>query len=108
MANIRRFETPTLPITLKYDDGSVASDLEFDFLIFTMTSKTYKIEKRVEASEVEEGKFYIRFTQEETGALDDKEIFEMQINIMLNDDRIGTDIKRGEVERNLHNEVIVV
>ena len=104
---MRKYETPTLPITLRYCDGTIATDLEFDYILFTLTNKNYTIEKRIDVSEVEEGKFYIEFTQEETGALDDKEIYEMQLNIMMNNDRVPTDIKRGKVERNLHNEVII-
>ena len=105
---MRRFETPTLPITLRYKDGTVASDLEFDFLLLTIKNDSYKLEKRVEYADVSEGKFNIEFTQEETGALIDGTIYEMQLNIMVNEDRIVTDIKSGKVERNLHNEVIIV
>ena len=103
-----RYETPTLPITLTYGDGTVASDLVFDYLLFTLQNGKYKLEKRIDYSEVTEGKFNVEFTQEETGALEDGSVYEMQLNIMINDDRLPTDIKRGEVKRNLHNEVIVV
>lgn len=108
MGNIKRFETPTLPITLRYKDGTVADDYVFDFLIFTIENNKKRIDKRVEYSEVTEGKFNIEFTQEETGSLVDGSVYEIQLNIMIGEDRVPTDIQRGKVERNLYNEVIIV
>lgn len=105
---MKRYETPTLPMTLRYRDGTVASDYLFDFLIFTIVNENVRFDKRIEYSETSEGKFNIEFTQEETGALTDGTVYEMQLNIMVGDDRVVTDIKRGKVERNLYNEVIII
>ena len=104
---MKRYETPTLPITLRYDDGTVASDYVFDFLIFTIVNNKIRIDKRIEYSETSEGKFNVEYTQEETGSLTDGSVYEFQINIMVGEDRVVTDIKRGKVERNLYNEVII-
>lgn len=105
---MKRYETPTLPITLRYKDGTVASDFVFDFLIFTIENNKTRLDKRVEYSETTEGKFNIEFTQEETGSLIDGTVYEIQLNIMVGEDRIVTDIQRGKVERNLYNEVIII
>ena len=103
---MRKFSTPTLPITIQYKDKTPI-DFEFDYLLFTIKNEGRCIEKQIPFSEVVDGKFNIEFTQEETGMLEDNTVYEIELNLMIGDRRIPTDIKRGKVLRNLHNEVII-
>ena len=105
---MRRFATPTLPITIQYSDKTIADDLQFDFVIVTFSNGNNIVEKTVPFSQVEGGKFSVELSQEETGSMEDGSVYEVELNIMIGDKRIPTDIKRGKVQRNLHNEVIMV
>ena len=102
-----KFTTPTLPITIKYRDGTVASDLEFDYVLLTLSCAKTKIERRVEYADVHEGHFEVKLTQEETGALLENSSIEAQLNIMVDTTRIGTNTKKLTCSKNLHNEVII-
>ena len=103
---MRQYTTPTLNITLKNKDGTVASDLVFDYLIFSLRSACYRIDKQINPSQVVEGVFSVDFTQEETSKMKLNDDIEMEINIFQNDKRYATNIKRMKVDRNLLQEII--
>ena len=103
---MRQYTTPTLNITLKNNDGSVASDLVFDYLIFSLRSACYRIDKQINSSQVVEGVFSVDFTQEEKSKMKLNDDIEMEINIFQNDKRYATNIKRMKVDRNLLQEII--
>lgn len=102
---MRKFTTPTLNITIKKKSGEVAKDLVFDYLIFTLKANGKRLDKRIEAAEVEEGTFKVRFTQEETGAFSGISV-KAEINFFTGDTRLGTLIKTIDLEENLIDEVI--
>lgn len=111
---VRRYTTPTLPITIKkkvgedecgrpiYED---ATDLVFDYLIFTMKDETHRIDKRVDFAQVQDAKFTVRFTQEETGSFDGIQA-RGEINFFTGETRVATAIQTINLAENLINEVI--
>lgn len=103
---MRTYTTPLLNITLKRKDGTVVTDLMFDYLIFTVSSGKKRIDKRIEASEVEEGTFSVRFTQEETGSLGAYGTTKAEINFFSGNYRLATVIKNINMDANLIEEVI--
>lgn len=103
---MREFTTPTFNITIKYRDGTIASDLEFDFVLFTLVNECATIEKKVMYEETTEGRFAIDFTQEETGRLKPGSNAECELNVMAGGKRIGSAIKRISISKNLHQGVI--
>lgn len=112
--SVRRYTTPTLPITIKkkvgedehgapiYED---ATDLVFDYLLFTIKTEEVRVDKRVEFSEVEAAKFMVRFTQEETGRFEGIEA-RTEINFFTGDTRVATLIKTINLSENLIDEVM--
>lgn len=102
---MRRFTTPTLNITIKRENGEVATDLIFDYLMFTIKSNGKRIDKTIPFSEVQEGKFKVRYTQEETGQMGGCSV-KSEINFFTNNTRVGTIIKCINLDDNLVNEVI--
>lgn len=102
---MRKFTTPTLNITIKNKQGEVVTDLVFDYLIFTLKTPGKRLDKRVEFSDYQEGKFKVRFTQEETGAFSGMSA-KAEINFFSGDTRLGTIIKRLDLEENLIDEVV--
>lgn len=102
---MRKFTTPTLAITLKKKTGEIASDLVFEYLIFSLKSGTKRLDKRVESAEVTEGTFKVIYTQEETGAFMGATV-RAEINIFSGSTRLGTLIKDVNLEENLINEVV--
>lgn len=102
---MRKFTTPTLNITIKRKSGEVATDLVFDYLIFTLKANGKRLDKNVEYAEVEEGLFKIRFTQEETGMFSGITA-RAEINFFTGSTRLGTLIKNIDLEENLIDEVI--
>ena len=109
MANgMRRFTTPTLEITLRWESTKeLATDLEFDYVLMTIDNEGQLIEREIPKSQFENATTQVRFTQEETGSLKVGTSYEVELNIMIGEDRIGTAIQRFEVKKNLHNEVIL-
>lgn len=103
---MRQYTTPTLNITLKHKDGSVASDVDFTYLIFSLRSACYQIDREIPKADVTDGVFSVTFTQEETGKMKLGDDIEMELNFFHNDKRFATEIKRMKVNRNLLNEVI--
>lgn len=102
---MRKFTTPTLNVTLKKRSGEIATDLVFDYLIFTMKTQNSRIDKRIESAEVKNGKFKVRYTQEETGSFESNRA-RAEINFMNGDIRLGTLIKDIDLAENLIDEVI--
>lgn len=103
---IRQYTTPTLNITIKHKDGMIADDLVFDYLIFSLRSKCYRIDRQVDYEDVVDGVFQIEFTQEETSKMKLHDEIEMELNFFYNDKRFATNIKEMVVDRNLLNQVI--
>lgn len=103
---MRQYTTPILNITLKYKDGTTATNLEFDYLIFSLRSKCYKIDKTIQKEMVEEGVFSVSFTQEETSQMKLGETVEMELNFFYQDIRFATNIKQMKIDRNLLQEII--
>ncbi len=101
------FTTPTLTNTIRYRDGTVASDLVFDYVLLTLSNECAKIERKVDYTDVHEGVFGVELTQAETGALKPGSVVEAQLNVMVDTTRIGSKTKRLTVTKNLHNEVIL-
>ena len=102
---MREFTTPTYDITVKYRDGTIASNLEFDYVLFTLVNDCGIIEKKVMYEETTEGKFAIDFTQEETGMMQPGNA-ECELNFMRGEKRIASVIKRITISKNLHKGVI--
>lgn len=105
---MRIFTTPTLNIHIRKKDGSPATDLEFEYLIFTIKSLDGKtrLDKRMESSEVSEGSFVIELTQEETGMFEADETLRAEINFFNADKRLATLIKATSMDDNLIDEVV--
>ena len=111
---MRAFTTPTLRMTVMkkvgYDEHGLpifepATDLVFDYLIFTIKCLGKRIDKNVPFSDyTEEAKFTVRYSQEDTSVL--KGIAEAEINFMRGETRIGSCIQYIDIEKNLINEVI--
>lgn len=103
---MRTYTTPTLRITLKKRSGEVATDLVFTHLVFTIKANKQRIDKRVEAGEVQEGVFTVRLTQEETGGLSSYGPARAEINIWNGATRLATLIKSLNIDGNLIEEVM--
>lgn len=102
---MRKFTTPTLNITIKRKSGEVATDLVFDYLIFTLKNTDKRLDKRVEFADFTEGTFKVRFTQEETGAFTGAMV-RAEINFFIGETRLGTLIKNVDLDENLIDEVV--
>lgn len=94
-----KWTTPSL-------ECSVPTDLDFDYILFTLVQGDYVIEKMVAKEQVEDDKFSIIFTQEETGGFKLFTSIEAQINAMKGDVRVATNIEKLTIEKNLHDGTI--
>lgn len=103
---MRIYTTPTLNITIKRRDGTVVTDLEFEYLIFTIKEGKNRLDKRVEASEVSEGTFQVNLTQEESGMFSSYGTAKAEINIFNGSSRVATLIKSLNIDDNLIEEVM--
>jgi len=103
---MRQYTTPTLVVTIKYKNGEIASDFDFDYLIFSVANNKRRLDKKVMFADVVEGVFHVKFTQNETGAFEGTDN-EYQLNFFVGDARTATSIKHGKMQRNLLNEVII-
>lgn len=103
---MRQYTTPTLNITIKYRDGGIASDLDYDYLIFSLRSACYKIDRTIQKEEVIDGVFSITFTQEETAKMKLNDDVEMELNFFKDDTRFASNIQKMRIDRNLLQEVI--
>lgn len=103
---MRQYTTPTITIRILKSDETVATDLFFDYLIFTLKHQGKRIDRRVEASEVVEGVFTIEYTQEETGQLPASGNVFAEINFFAGSKRLATKIKTLSIDGNLIDEVV--
>lgn len=94
-----KWTTPTLEMT-------IPEGLDFDWLLLTFEQPNYKVEKIVDGSAVVDNKFYVTFTQEETGELKPFSKVEVQINLMNGTERQATLIDTLTVTKNLHDSYI--
>lgn len=110
---MRQFTTPTLKITVYKKVGidehgqpilEPASDLVFDYILFSLKAMGKRLDKTVPFSEYSEGVFKVRYSQEETGNLHGET--EAEINFMRGETRIATCIRTINIDKNLVNEVI--
>lgn len=104
---MRTYTTPVLYITIKREDGTIVTDLEFEYLIFTIKEGKNRLDKRIEASEVVDGRFQVELTQEETGQFSSYGVAKAEINFFKGSFRIGTTIKSINIDDNLIEEVII-
>lgn len=103
---MRQYTTPTLNITIRYKNGEIATDLEFEYLVFSLRSECKKIDRIIEKKQVVDGVFTVTFTQEETAKFKIGQSIEMELNFYDNGERFASNIRRMEVSKNLLNEVI--
>lgn len=94
-----KWTTPTLEMTIP--DG-----IEFDWLLLTFKQLNYEVEKIIDSSSITDNKFYVTFTQEETGQFATGTKVEVQINMMNGTERIATLIDELVVTKNLHDSYI--
>ena len=97
-----KWTTPTLLC-------KIPKDIAFDYLILTLKSRSYKINKTVPFSEIEDGTFSITLSQEETSKFEIGTNVEAQVNIISDGDlltRLGSNIICLHVCRNLYDEEI--
>lgn len=94
-----KWTTPTLEMTIP--DG-----IEFDWLLLTFKQLNYVVEKIIDSSSITDNKFYVTFTQEETGQFATGTKVEVQINMMNGTERIATLIDELVVTKNLHDSYI--
>ena len=103
---MRIYTTPVLNITIKRRDGTVVTDLDFEYLIFTIKEGKNRLDKRIESSAVVDGKFQVVLTQEETGQFSSYGAAKAEINFFKGSSRVGTIIKSINIDDNLIEEVI--
>ena len=102
---MRKFTTPTLNIRIFKNNEEPASDLIFEYLIFTLKDDKHRLDKRIEFAEFDEGTFKVRYTQEETGSFASN-MARAEINFFNGETRLGTLIKTINLAENLINEVV--
>ena len=102
---MRTYTTPTCTITIKRKDGTVASDLQFDYLIFTVKHSGKRVDKQIDYSAFHEGQFTVTYTQEETGSLPAFGNVQAEINFWRGEKRLATIIKTLSIDGNLIDEV---
>ena len=100
-----RYTTPTLQFELRDEKTKeLLEDLQFDYLLLTLTGVESVIEKEIPYSDFNAGTFEIKLTQEESAQLG--AVFSAQANIMVGDNRFATSKAQKNVDCNLHSEVI--
>ena len=98
-STIIKWTTPTL--TCKIPEGLV-----FDYIIFTLSQNEKTVERRIDKSEVVDNKFNVFITQEETGQFSKNFLVKAQLNILLGENRQGTNTLTLKITENLHDKVI--
>lgn len=94
-----KWTTPTVKCT-------IPEDLPLDYLLLTLKQDATMIEKKVMANEIEDGVFYVTFTQEETSLFDFGKKIKVQVNIMSGSTRLASRILEIVATCNLHEGVI--
>ena len=85
---------------------SIPPELPLDYVLLTLKQREIKLEKKIDAPEIEDGVFYVRFTQEETSMFNIGYNIEAQVNIMSGSTRLASRKLTITPTDNLHNEVI--
>lgn len=85
---------------------SIPPDLPLDYVLVTFKQGSIVIEKKVMSEQIEEGVFYIEFTQEETSQFNIGLSVDVQINIMSGSTRLASRILKVAATNNLHDEFI--
>ena len=85
---------------------TIPPDLPLDYVLVTFKQGCVAIEKKVMSEQIEEGIFYIDFTQEETSQFNIGLGVDVQINIMSGSTRLASRILKVNATKNLHDEVI--
>lgn len=94
-----KWTTPSLKCT-------VPSNIEFDYILLTLTQGAKVIEKTFASGDIVDGSFTATFTQEETGSLSPNIVVNAQLNIMKGEQRLATNIEQLQLSKNLHDEII--
>lgn len=94
-----KWTTPSL-------ECDVPTDLDFDYIYFTLVQGDYILERIVAKEQVIDNKFTIMFSQEETGNFKSFATIEAQINAMKGDVRVATNIQKLSIDKNLHDGLI--
>lgn len=94
-----KWTTPTVKCT-------IPDELPLDYLILTLKQDAVLLEKKVMAEEIEEGVFYVTFSQEETSLFDFGKKIKVQVNIMSGSTRLASRILEIMATCNLHEGVI--
>lgn len=85
---------------------SIPPDLPLDYVLVTFKQGAIVVEKTVVAEQIEDGVFYIDFTQEETSQFNVGLGVDVQINIMSGSTRLASRILKVTATKNLHDEFI--
>lgn len=85
---------------------TIPPDLPLDYVLVTFKQGSIVIEKKVTSEQIEEGVFYINFTQEETSQFNIGLGVDVQINIMSGSTRLASRILKVTATKNLHDEFI--
>lgn len=85
---------------------TIPNDLPLDYVLLTMKQGEVIIEKTIQPAEIEDGVFYVTFTQEETSMFDLLKDINVQVNIMSGSTRMASRILTITATHNLHNEII--
>lgn len=96
---MKKWTTPSVKCT-------IPNELPLDYVLLTLKQDAIKIEKKVMASEVEDGVFYVTFTQEETSLFDVGKKIKVQVNIMSGNTRLASRILEIVATCNLHDEAL--
>ena len=85
---------------------SIPPDLPLDYVLVTFKQGSVAIEKKVMSAQIEDGTFFIDFTQEETSQFNIGLSIDVQINIMSGSTRLASRILKVTATKNLHDELI--
>ena len=100
-----RWTTPTLSCEIELPSGS--PELEFDYLIFTLTDKNcHYVNKKIDREQVIQNKFDVELTEEETQIFRNGRVYS-QLNIVWGDKRFATNIVPLNVTKNLYNKELI-
>lgn len=94
-----KWTTPTIKCT-------IPPDLPLDYVLLTLKQGATVLEKKIEAVNIEDGVFYVDFTQKETAMFNMYEDVSAQVNLMSGSTRLASRILSVRVTHNLHNEVL--
>lgn len=85
---------------------SIPPELPLDYVLLTLSQGGTKIERTIDASQLEDGIFCVTLTQEETALFNLGYSINAQVNIMSGSTRLASKILNLTATKNLHDEVI--